>query len=229
MKYQITGAPMPVVTCELEANESMFNESGSMCWMTPNMEMTTTSNGGVGKVLSRLISGEKLFQNIYTAKNCAGKISFASSFPGDIVAVEVGPGREFIMQKGSFLAATRGVELSVHLQKKFGTGFFGGEGFIMQKISGSGIAFIEIDGSASEYMLQAGESIIVDTGYLVMAEASCSIDIQTIKGAKNIFFGGEGVFNTVVTGPGKIVLQSMPISKTAMAIYPYLPQPSSNS
>lgn len=229
MKFQITGAPMPVVTCELEANESMFNEGGSMCWMTPNMEMKTTSNGGIGKVFSRLVSGEKLFQNIYTARNCAGKISFASSFPGDIVPVEVSGGREFIMQKGSFLAATMGVQLSVHLQRKVGAGFFGGEGFIMQKLSGNGMAFIEIDGSASEYLLQPGESIIVDSGYLVMAESTCTIDVQTIKGAKNIFFGSEGLFNTVVTGPGKIVLQSMPISKTAMAIYPYLPQTSSNS
>lgn len=228
MKYEITGAPMPVVTCTLDTNESMFNEGGSMCWMTPNMQMQTTSNGGVGKIFSRLISGEKLFQNIYTAVDFPGRISFASSFPGDIVALDITPGKEYIMQKSSFLAATRGVELSVHIQKKLGAGFFGGEGFIMQKLSGSGMAFIEIDGSATEYVLQQGESIVIDTGYLVLAESTCSIDVQTIKGAKNILFGGEGIFNTVVTGPGKIVLQSMPIQKTAMAIYPYLPQPSSN-
>lgn len=212
MKYQITGEPMPVVICELEAGESMITESGSMSWMSPNIHMET-SGGGIGKALGRMFSGEKLFQNIYTAVGAPGRIAFASSFPGAIRAVEITPERPIIAQKSSFLAATQGVELSVHFQKKLGAGLFGGEGFIMQRLSGRGLAFLEIDGTAMEYELASGEQLIVDTGYLAMADACVGIDVQTVKGVKNIVFGGEGLFNTVVTGPGKVTLQTMPMSQ----------------
>ena len=212
MKYQIMGEPMPVVVCELEPGEKMITESGSMAWMSPNMQMET-SGGGIGKALGRMFSGERLFQNIYTAVGGRGKIAFASSFPGAIRAVEITPDRPIIAQKTSFLAATQGVQLSVHFQKKMGSGFFGGEGFIMQKISGAGLAFLEIDGSAMEYNLASGEQLIVDTGYLAMADMSVGIDVQTVKGVKNIMFGGEGLFHTVVTGPGRVTLQTMPMSQ----------------
>lgn len=221
MQYKIVGEPMPAVICELESGESMITERGSMSWMSPNMEMKTNA-GGVGKALGRLFSGESMFQNTYTA-NGAGMIAFASSFPGAIRVVEVTPDRPVITQKGSFLAAESGVELSVFFQKRFGAGLFGGEGFIMQKLTGSGLAFLEIDGSAVEYELQPGQSMIVDSGNLAMMDASCSMDVVAVKGVKNALFGGEGLFNTVVTGPGKIVVQTMPASGVAAAIIPYLP------
>ena len=221
MQYKIVGEPMPAVICELESGESMITERGSMSWMSPNMEMKTNA-GGVGKALGRLFSGESIFQNTYTA-NGAGMIAFASSFPGAIRVVEVTPDRPVITQKGSFLAAESGVELSVFFQKRFGAGLFGGEGFIMQKLTGSGLAFLEIDGSAVEYELQPGQSMIVDSGNLAMMDASCSMDVVAVKGVKNALFGGEGLFNTIVTGPGKIVVQTMPASGVAAAIIPYLP------
>lgn len=217
MQYQITGEPMPVVICDLSAGESMITEKGSMVWMSPNMEMQTTA-GGIGKAFGRMFSGESMFQNIYTAKDGPGMIAFASSFPGAIRAVEITPERPVIAQKSAFLAAEEGVELSVFFQKKMGTGFFGGEGFIMQKLSGRGMAFLEIDGSAVEYDLGPGQQMIVDTGNLAMIDDTCSIDIKSVKGVKNALFGGEGLFNTVVTGPGHIVLQTMPISGFAGAI-----------
>lgn len=219
MNYQVIGEPMPVVVCELEGGESMITERGSMCWMSPNMEMQTSA-GGIGKAFGRMFSGESMFQNIYTARG-AGMIAFASSFPGSIKAVEITPDRPVVVQKSGFLASESGVELSVFFQKKAGAGFFGGEGFIMQKLSGRGTAFLEVDGYAVEYELQAGQQIVVDTGNLAMVDVTCSIDIQTVKGVKNVLFGGEGMFNTVVTGPGKVVLQTMPVSGFAAALSPF--------
>ena len=222
MDYKIIGDPMPVVTCELAAGESMITERGSMVWMTPNMKMETKA-GGLGKALGRMFSGESLFQNIYTAQNGVGMIAFASSFPGAIRAIEVTPDHPIVCQKSAFLAATSGVELSIFFQKKIGAGFFGGEGFIMQKVSGSGIVFLEIDGSAVEYELAAGQQLIVDTGNLAMMDQTCQMDIQTVKGVKNVLFGGEGLFNTVVTGPGKVTLQTMPMSNFVSTIAAQIP------
>ncbi len=223
MRYQIVGDPTPVVICDIENNESMITEKGSMCWMTPNMEMETSA-GGLGKAFGRMFSGESIFQNIYTAKGGPGMIAFASSFPGSIRVVEITPDRPIVVQKSGFLASEAGVELSVFFQKKVASGFFGGEGFIMQKLSGRGTAFLEIDGHAVEYDLKAGERMVVDTGNLAMMDATCTLEIQTVKGVKNMLFGGEGLFNTVVTGPGRIVLQTMPVSGLAAAVAAVLPQ-----
>ena len=222
MRYNITGEPMPVVICDVESGESMITEKGSMVWMSPNMEMQTSA-GGIGKAFGRMFSGESMFQNIYTAKGGPGMIAFASSFPGSIRVVEITPDRPVVVQKSGFLAAEPGVELSVFFQKKAGAGFFGGEGFIMQKLSGHGTAFLEIDGSSVEYTLGPGQQIIVDTGNLAMIDATCSIDVQSVKGMKNVLFGGEGLFNTVVTGPGRVTLQTMPISNFAGAVASVLP------
>ena len=223
MKYRIEGDTLPVVICELESGETMITESGAMSWMTPNMKMETTSNGGIGKAFGRMFTGESLFQNRYTAQGGEGMIAFASSFPGSIKAFEISPEKSYIFQKKTFLAGTQGIELSVHLQKKMASGFFGGEGFIMQKISGKGIAFAEFDGHVVEYDLRPGQQLVVDTGYLAAMEATCQIDVQTVPGLKNAVFGGEGIFNTVITGPGKIWLQTMPIYSVAGAIRPYIP------
>lgn len=223
MKYQIYGEPLPVVVCQVSAGEVLVTERGSMSWMSPNMKMETSTNGGIGKALGRMFSGDSIFQNRYTAMGGEGMIAFASSFPGSIRALEIAPGNNMIVQKSAFLASDSGVELSLHFQKKLGAGLFGGEGFIMQKLSGRGIAFIEIDGYAMEYDLAPGQQMIIDTGYLAAMTESCSMEIQTVPGVKNMIFGGEGVFNTVVTGPGKIILQTMPVSNVAATLRPFLP------
>ena len=223
MQYEIRGDQLPVVICNLAPGEQMITERGSMSWMSPNMKMETTSNGGIGKALGRMFAGEAMFQNRYTAQGGNGMIAFASSFPGSIRALQITPDRPMIVQKSAFLASETGVELSVFFQKKLGAGLFGGEGFIMQRLTGNGVAFVEIDGSVMEYDLGAGDQIIVDTGYLAMMDASCSMDIVTVPGVKNMFFGGEGIFNTVIKGPGKVYLQTMPISSVAGAIKPFIP------
>ncbi len=179
MEYKIEGQTLPVVICQLNSGESMITERGSMSWMSPNMQMETTSNGGMG--------------------------------------------RELVLQKSGFLASEESVELSVFFRKKLGAGLFGGEGFIMQKLSGRGIVFAEFDGHVVEYDLAAGQSMVIDTGYLAAMEATCSMDIQTVPGVKNVLFGGEGLFNTVVTGPGRVYLQTMPISNVAGVIGRYIP------
>ena len=221
MKYEIKGGAFPVVVCELTDGEQMITEKGSMVWMTPNMVMETTG-GGIGKMFSKAFSGESMFQNIYTARG-AGMITFGSSFLGKILPLQIAPGREMIVQKNAFLASEAGVELSIHFNKKLGAGFFGGEGFIMQRLSGSGMAFIEIDGDLVEYDLAPGQKMVIDTGNVAGFEPTVSIEIQQVPGLKNKFLGGEGLFNTTLTGPGKIWLQTMPISNVAMAIRPFIP------
>lgn len=219
MEYKIVGESFPAVICRLRVGESMISQSGGMAWMSPSISMETSS-GGLGKALGRMFSGESLFLNKYRA-NSDGEISFASRFPGTIRAFEISSGSSLIVQKTAFLASTEGVDLSIHFQKKVGAGFFGGEGFIMQRLSGHGTAFIEIDGSAVAYNLNAGESMILDTGYLAAMEDTCSMEIEMIKGVKNMLFGGEGLFNTKVTGPGKIIIQTMPIYAVADILRPF--------
>ena len=222
MNYKIQGEPTPVVVCDLNANETMITEKGSMVWMSPNVKMETSA-GGIGKAFRRMFSGESMFQNFYTAQSGPGMIAFASSFPGSILPIQITPDKPIIAQKSAFLASEQGVELSVFFQKKLGAGFFGGEGFIMQKLSGRGMAFLEIDGYGVEYTLAPGQQMVIDTGNLAMMDATCTIDIQSVKGVKNVLFGGEGFFNTVVTGPGRILLQTMPMSAFAGAIASVLP------
>ena len=222
IKYEIEGGNLPVVICYPEENQTLCTESGAMSWMSPNMQMDTNSGGGVKKALGRLFSGESIFMNEYTAIGGSGVIAFASSFPGSIIPYQVSEGNGIIVQKRGFLAMEKGLDLSMYFQKKLGRGFFGGEGFIMQKITGNGLVFLEIDGYCKEYDLKADESIIVDTGYLAAMSESCTMEIETVKGVKNIFFGGEGLFNTRVYGPGKVYIQSMPLINTAQALTPYL-------
>ena len=222
MQYEIKGTPFPVIICKLEANETVCCQKGAMSWMSPNMQMSTNAGGGIGKMFSRAVSGESIFQNKYTAVGGNGEIAFASTVPGNILAIDVSE-RTIVAQKSAYLASSPSVEMSVFFQKKIGAGFFGGEGFIMQKFSGKGVAFLEIDGSCVEYDLAAGESILVDTGYLAAMDATCSIDVETVKGVGNALFGGEGFFNTRVSGPGHVWLQTMPVSSLAGAVRPYIP------
>ena len=184
--------------------------------------METNSGGGIGKMFGRMFSGESLFMNEYTAEGGSGMIAFASSFPGSIIPYRVTPGNGIIVQKRGFLAMEKGLDLSVYFQKRLGGAFFGGEGFIMQRISGDGMVFIEIDGHCKEYELKAGETLLVDTGYLAAMSEGCRMDIETVKGFKNMFFGGEGIFHTRVTGPGKVYIQSMPVLHMAERLSPYI-------
>ena len=222
MKYNyITGAT-PAVTCELSLGEAMITQSGAMAWMSPNMDMQTGA-GGFGKAFGRLFSGESIFLNSYSPVGGSGSITFAASFPGTIRAVEITPDKPLIIQKSAFIAATSGVELSVHFQKKMGVGFFGGEGFIMQKLSGRGLAFIEIDGEAGDYDLRPGEQLVLDTGYLAAMDATCDMDVRSVRGVKNALFGGEGLFHTVVTGPGHVVVQTMSVVQFVAKIAAMVP------
>jgi uncharacterized protein (TIGR00266 family) len=223
MEYEILGGSFPIVECTLNNGESMITQSGTMAWMDPTINMDTSSNGGIGKVVGRLFTKESLFQNIYTSTKDGSKIAFGTSVPGSIMAIKLEPGMSVICQKASFLASYGNIELSTFFNKKIGVGIFGGEGFIMQKLSGSGIVFIEIDGSNKEFQLAAGQKLILSTGYLVSMDETCSIDVQAVKGLKNIFLGGEGIFNTVITGPGKVIVQTMPLPRLSNSIAPYLP------
>ena len=221
MRYEIKGGSFPVVECQLESGEQMITERGSMVWMSPNMQMET-KGGGLGRMFSKVMSGESMFHNIYTARG-NGMIAFGSSFPGQIKPVQIGRGQEMIVQKSAFLAAQSGVDISIHFSKKVGVGLFGGEGFIMQRLSGNGIAFVEIDGELIEYELQAGQQIVVDTGNVAGFTPGVQMEIRQVPGMKNMLLGGEGIFNTVLTGPGRVWLQTMPISNVAMSIRPYIP------
>ena len=227
LRYEIEGGNLPVVICYPEADQTLCTQSGAMSWMSPNMNMETNSGGGFKKAMGRLFAGDSIFMNEYTPMGGAGMIAFAASLPGTILPFELSSGNGIIVQKGGFLAMEKGLNVSIYFQKRLGKGLFGGEGFIMQRITGNGMVFVEIDGHCKEYELGVGESIIVDTGYLAAMSETCTMDIQMVRGAKNIFLGGEGLFNTVITGPGKVYLQSMPISNIAERLIPYMPTSSS--
>lgn len=223
MDYKIVGGNLPAVVISLGAGETIQCEAGAMSWMDSGIQMQTKT-GGIGKMFGRMVSGESLALNHYTAQQ-AGEIAFASSFPGSIVAVQLN-GNSIMCQKGSFLAMFGDVEMSIGFQKKLGGGFFGGEGFIMQKFTGTGTVFLEVDGSAVDYELAPGEVKIIDTGYVVMMDSTVTLDVQMVKGVANVLLGGEGLFNTTLTGPGHITLQTMPVSKTASVLYQYMPHKS---
>jgi uncharacterized protein (TIGR00266 family) len=219
INYKVEGGNLPVVICYPEAGETLKTEKGAMSWMSSNMKMKTNAGSGI---VGRFFSGESIFLNEYTAEGGPGEIAFASSFPGSILPYHVTPGNDLIVQKRGFLAMESGLQLGIAFQRKFGAGLFGGEGFIMQRISGDGIVFVEIDGSCIKKELQPGEKLIVDTGFLAAYTGGCDIDVQMVKGVKNVLFGGEGLFNTVITGPGTVWLQSMPVSSVARAIQPHI-------
>ena len=222
MKYEVMGGNLPAALVWLEAGQGVYCESGAMSWMDDGIEMKT-EGGGFGKVLGRAFSGESLFRNHYVAQR-PGEIAFASSFPGEIRGFELTPGQSIIAQKTAYMASDEGVDMSIFFQKKISGGFFGGEGFIMQQFSGQGTVLIEIDGSAREYYLEPGQRKYIDTGYLVMMDSTCRLEVEMVKGVKNMLLGGEGLFNTIITGPGRIIVQTMPISKMAGVIHSVFPK-----
>ncbi len=222
MNYEIKGDPFPVVVCNLGAGESAKCQAGAMAWMSPNMEMKTQT-GGLGKMFGKALTGESIFENVYTAAGGEGMIAFATGVPGKILAINLSGGKEIVAQKRSFLASAVTVEMQTAVQKKIGAGLLGGEGFIMQKFSGEGDLFLEIDGSVIEYNLGPNQVIIVDTGSLACMEGTVQMDVQSVKGLGNKLVGGESFFNTKLTGPGKVWLQTMPVSQLANAIRPFIP------
>ena len=205
MRYKIDGDNLPVLKILLEPGEAIERESGAMSWMDDEIQMQTSA-GGIGKMFGRMLTNEHAFTNTYIA-NRQGEIAFSSRFPGSIRAVEVTPGNGIVVQKGSFLASFGNITNEVYIQKRLGGGLFGGEGFLMRRFTGNGIVFLEIDGSAHDYEIPAGDCKIVDTGYVAAMSENCRMEIRTISGVTNVLFGGEGVFNTVVYGPGKVILQ----------------------
>ena len=225
MKYKIFGNPMPAVTLRLETGESIYTQSGGMSWMQDGITMETNMKGGLGKALGRMFSGESLFMATYSAQRPA-EITIAAKMPGEIRAVEVAPGREYIAQKNAFLCATPGVQLSARVNN-VKAGLFGGEGFVLQQLSGSGLAFLELDGTIVEYDLAPGERLIVDSGNVAFFEAQVGYNAEMVRGFKNVLFGGEGLFLTTLTGPGRVWLQTLTASELAGRLIPYIPTSSS--
>lgn len=227
MRYRIVGDNLPAVILNVERGEEIISEAGGRTWMRGPVTTETTSYGGAKKVFSRMFSGESLFMSRYIAEGDA-EIAFASSFPGRIVARELKAGESVICQKRAFLCGMGNLDISIHFKKKFTAGLLGGEGFIMQKITGPGIVFFEFDGYTPEYDLAPGERLVCDTGALAMMDESCTMEVQMVKGVKNIFLGGEGLFDTVITGPGRVYLQTMSAEKMATLIIPYIPRDNNN-
>ena len=219
METRIVGEELPVVICKLKAGETVLTENGGMSWMDSGITMKTTTNGGIMKGLGRALAGESIFMNTYTAEKDDVEIAFASCFPGEILEFNLKEGETIIAQKRAFLCAENTVDISMHFRKKIGAGFFGGEGFIMQKMTGPGKVFLEIDGSLVKKELQTGEKLKIDNGHLAAMTSKVDLNIETVKGVKNIVFGGEGLFLTTLEGPGTVWIQSMPVSKLASLFY----------
>lgn len=229
ISYRIDGTTLQVVTLQLQPGEVVYSESGGMSWMSANIEMKTHSGGGIGKMLKRAFSGESLFITDFFVNNGAGIVAFANEFPGKIIPFDLAAGQSIIMQKDSFMVAEKTVDLDIHFRKKLGTGFFGGEGFIMQRATGPGLVFTELDGEVVEYNLEAGQVLKVDTGYVAMFEPSVKFDVTMVKGFRNIILGGEGLFLARLEGPGRVWLQTMPMTKLANKILQYMPKTGGSS
>ena len=226
MRFEVKGEPYPAGIVHMNSGESINCQSGAMIWMSPNMQMQSgTGGGGIGGMFKRAISGESIFRNTYTAQG-DGMIAFGSSYPGEIIGLEMEAGDVLIAQKKAYLAAAPTVNFETAFQN-LSTGIFGGEGFIMQKFTGTGLLLLEFDGSIIEYNLQAGESMLVDNGYLAAMDGTCHMEIERVKGIGNVLMGGEGLTHVKVTGPGRVWLQTMPINQFVQAIYALMPKQSS--
>ncbi|MGN0343522.1 MAG: TIGR00266 family protein [Lachnospiraceae bacterium] len=224
MRYQVIGDTMPAVEVTFDqAGESMYTQSGGMAWMSEGVAMDSNMRGGLGKSIGRMFSGESIFMATYRAERPGASIAFASTVAGEVLPVDIGASGGLIAQKGAFLCAENTVELSVAFTKKLSAGLFGGEGFILQDIHGTGMAFLEIDGNKVEKVLAPGEVLKVDTGNVVAFEKTVSYEIETVKGLKNIFFGGEGLFLTKLTGPGRVILQTQNFNEFAGRIISMMP------
>jgi uncharacterized protein (TIGR00266 family) len=224
VNYEISGTTLPVVTVKLNPGERIYSSSGGMSWMTQQVQMDTNSGGGLGKMFKRALSGESLFIVDYYVTGGPGEVAFASEFPGKIVVVQLGEGEQMVVQKDAFMCAEKSVDLDMHFRKRLGAGLFGGEGFILQKLSGPGLAFVDFDGEIVERDLAAGEVLRVDTGHVAMFQPTVDFDVEIVRGFKNLLLGGEGLFMATLRGPGRVWLQTMPMSKLARKIAQYMPQ-----
>jgi uncharacterized protein (TIGR00266 family) len=223
MEYKIYGTTMQTLDVRLTQGESMYTESGGMAWMMGAIDMTTDTRGGLLKGLGRKLAGESLFMTTYTCRGSAGLITFTPEAPGKVLAFKLAAGQSLICQKDSFMCAENSVELEMHFRKRLGTGFFGGEGFILQKVTGPGTVFLEVAGEVREYALESGQVLKVDPGHLALYEPTVDYDLTAVKGVANALFSGEGLFLATLTGPGKVWLQSLPLSNLASKLARYLP------
>ena len=222
MRYEVTGTTMQTVSIDLAQGESLYSQTASMAWMSPSIRMDTHTGGGIFAGIKRALAGGGIFITEFTAES-SGHIAFAPRFPGQIVPVTLAPGQSLICHKETFLCAEKTVELEIAFQQRLGAGFFAGEGFIMQKVTGPGTVFLDLSGEVVEKTLAPGEQLLVHAGHVGMQEPSVDIDIKMMRGFRNVLFGGEGLFLATLTGPGKIWLQSMPIMNLAEEIGRYLP------
>ena len=224
MQYEIKGGTLPVVVLKVDPGETIVTESGGMSWMSANMKMDTNMKGGLLGGLSRAFAGDSVFLNTYTAQGGPGVLACASSFPGNILTFDLGPNQAVIAQRGAFLCGSNSVNISVHMRRSIGVTMFGGEGFVLQKIEGPGRVFLEVDGSVEKVVLQPGESYIVDPGHIAAYSPNLTVALETVKGMKNIFLGGEGLFVCRVTGPGELYLQTLTAQNVAQSILPFIPK-----
>ncbi len=222
MEYKIHGTVMQALEITLAQGESLYTELGGMAWMTDGIDMKTSGKGGIGKALGRMLSGESLFLTTYTCQIPQGMITFTPESPGKVIPLNLKAGFSMICQKDAFMCAEESVDLAMHFRKKLGAGLFGGEGFILQKLTGPGLAFVEIAGEVQMVDLAAGEKLRVDPGHIAMYEPTCEYDIEMVKGVMNWIGGGEGLFLATVTGPGKVWLQTMPLSNLAGSLKRYI-------
>jgi uncharacterized protein (TIGR00266 family) len=223
INYQVVGTTMQAVVIQLQPGQQIFSERGGMSWMSANIDMQTNMEGGLGGAFKRMFSGESLFMVTFTPQSSNGMVAFSSELPGKIVPITLGEGQQVICQKDAFMCAERSVQLDIHFNRKLGAGFFGGEGFIMQRITGPGLAFFEMDGEIMEYTLQPNQMLKVDTGHVAMFEPTVQFDIEMVRGFKNMLFGGEGLFLSTLRGPGRVWLQTMPAMNLANKLAQYMP------
>jgi len=224
MEYQIRGTVMQTVEVALDEGESVYTESGGMSWMTDSIEMKTEMKGGLLGGLQRMVSGESLFMTDYVCNSGQGYVTFTPEVPGKIIPMELEAEQSIICQRDAFMVAQEGTTLEMHMHRRLGAALFGGEGLFLQKITGPGMAFMELAGEIVEYNLAAGQGLKVDPGHVALMDPTVGFDISMVKGIKNIFLAGEGLFLAHVTGPGRVWLQTMPISNLAMRLIPYLPK-----
>ncbi len=227
LKYHILGTVQQTLVAEMQPGQNIFADTGGMSWMTATAVMNTRASGGLGGMLKRAVSGASAFIIDFNVNGGPGQIAFTTDFPGKILPIELEAGRSVIMHRHAFLCAEKSVTLDVFFTRKLGTAMFGGEGFVLQKLTGPGIVFAELDGDAVEYHLQPGQVMKVEPGHIAMFEDTVTFDIEMLKGMTNIIFGGEGMFLATLKGPGRIWLHSMTVSKMASRIAEYIPTKSS--
>ncbi|WP_309572891.1 AIM24 family protein [Deinococcus sp.] len=222
LRYRIIGKVQPTVLLDLDARHGVFTDAGGLSWMTPTISMTTNMQGGLLGGLSRAFSGGTVFL-IHLNTTSRGQAAFCADFPGKIVPLELDAGESIITHKQAFLCAESTVELAVTFTRRLGAGLVGGDGFVLQKLTGPGLAFVEMDGDAIEYRLNPGETMLVEPGHVAMFDPSVEFSIEMMKGIRNLLFSGESLFFAKLTGPGRVWLNSMTVSKVAHRVGEYLP------